>query len=827
MECPLNPEVRVRPLAVRSTGAGVLAALAVGTIVGASGLVIQFPSSAEAATSSAVTITAADQDADIANAPMPDLAVTISQTRDLVAQGLQITWTGGKESVLPGTDSGGENFLQIMQCWGDETVPAGQPARPDRTTCQYGAFNSPGARRDGPVNLANVAPQDSTYTVPGSGLTATYTSIPFRSVDGKVIATVVNSKRQDTAENPIDMSNNEFFTLNTSNEVKWAGSSSGGTGSTKFEVQTAQQADGLGCGQPLKAADNTVTGQSCWLVIIPRGTADKGEEHVTQPGLLWDSWKHRLAIKLDFKPLGVNCAIGAAERQLSGSELVAGAVASWQPVLCNAQGGSIYTLSTGTESDAVKAASGAAENSPLALTSRPLAGSGADPNVYAPVALTGLAITFAIDRQPKTGAATPEEYAERANETFTELKLTPRLVAKLLTNSYTDALPTGADKTHLGSANARNLTVDKDFLAINDEEWAYQSLVSPSLADLLIPQGRSDGAWQLWRYVLADADARAFLAGTPDPWGMVVNPWSSTSKTVNPSGTGLTLPRDNFPKADPAEEAAVGDLSGPVNLVTWRPYTNDFDQSAYLTLRGDGQTLGAWDINATPRKYQKAPRNLQGFQRVLGLSDAASAAKYQVVTASLLNPAGGYVLPTSEGMTAAAAAMTSTATQAGVYEYDPAGAKAKAAASAYPLTMPVYAAINPAQGDAEARASYAAFIRFAVQSGQTPGTASGQLPAGYAPLPKGWRDQALAAAAVIGAAAPSTAAQPDSSYDNSLDNGGDLADPEATGSTSDLFGAATPDDPDTGAMPAAIPASLLAGLGAAAAVPLMSRIRRP
>jgi hypothetical protein len=821
MECPVKNPVSPRPLALRSAVVGVLAATVVGIAVGASGLVISVPS-AQAADTSAVTITAAAMDLDYANAPMPALAVIVSQTRDLVSQGLEISWTGGMKSTLPGTDTGGENFLQIMQCWGDDpSVPAGQPAQPDRTTCQYGGLNAAGARRDSTGQLANVAAADQQYTAPGFG-TDVYTSIPFRSVSGKTIASVVNNMQV-----PVDVNTNEFFTAYTTNEIKWAGSSAAGVGSAKFEVQTAQQADGLGCGSPVAAANGTITGQSCWLVVIPRGEADQGEQHINQSGLLWNSWKHRLAVKLDFKPLGINCALGAAEQQLAGSELIAGAVASWQPVLCNAAGGSIYTLSTGTESDAVVASSGTAPSA-LAFTSRPLATPGAaDPNAYAPVALTGLSISFAIDRQPRAGSSTPAEYAAKANESFTTLNLTPRLVAKLLTSSYLDSLPTGADKSHLGQ-NARNLTSDPDFLAINDPEWAYQALTSPSLADLLSPQGRSDSAWQLWRYVTADADAATFLAGTPDQWGMIVNPWSSTSATVNPSGSALELPTDSFPKADPAEEAAIEGLSGPINVVTWRPYTNDLDQSAYYTLRGDGQVLGAWDaVNSVPPKYLKAARSVPGFQKVLGLTDVASAEKYQIVSASLRNPAGAFVAPTVDSMTAAAAAMTKTAAQSQVYEYDPAGANAKAAPSAYPLTMPVYATINPLQTDSTILTSYAAFIQFAVQSGQTPGTASGQLPAGYAPLPAGWRTQALAAAASISGGVPQTSST-DSSYNYSpafADAG--LVDPIATGSTADLFGPSTPDDPDTGVMPVAIPASLLAGLAAAAAVPLMSRIRRP
>ena len=81
-------------------------------------------------------------------------------------------------------------------------------------------------------------------------------------------------------------------------------------------------APGLGCGDLITAADGTKTGRSCWLVAIPRGAADAGSSQTNQSGLFWDQWKHRIAVKLDFRPIGDVCAIGAAERQLQGSELI-------------------------------------------------------------------------------------------------------------------------------------------------------------------------------------------------------------------------------------------------------------------------------------------------------------------------------------------------------------------------------------------------------------------------------------------------------------------------------------------------------------------------
>lgn len=828
---------------VRAVATGLVVGLATTALLGFGGTGFSSAQAADSANSS-VTVTAKDQDPDAKNAPFPDLAVTVSQTENLMSQGILVSWTGGIHSTVPSGDSnGGANFLQLAQCWGDDPLNPGQP---DRTTCQYGAFRTAGSARDNFVrNDSVVAAEDQQFTSPSNGMAnPTYTSIPFRSATGKTISSIgENHEKLD-----VDVNTNEFFTQYTSNEVKWAGSGSAGTGATRFEVQTAIQSPGLGCGAPIAQSDGTTAPQSCWLVAIPRGTADSGASSITKSGLFWDSWKHRIAIKLDFKPLGLTCPIGAAERQITGSALVAGAVSSWQPTLCGSTGGAVYTISTGAESDALQT-SLTQQSAPLALTTRASTSELTDSLAYAPISLTGLSIGFAIDREPMPDDKTPESVTDQAGTAFSEIKLTPRLIAKLLTNSYLDSLPTFADKAHLGFVsaadpghNARNLVLDPDFRAINDPEWDYESLVSPSLADLLVPQGRSDAAWQLWRYVLSDPEAVDFLAGKKDPWNMVVNPWTTTDATTNLSKSAFVLPREDFPKADPTEQAGGSDGSLPINVVSWRPYTNDLDQAGYLTLRGDGQVLGLWDPTSSPAKYSKLQRYLPGKQRVLSLTDTASAARYQVVSASLKNASGAFVAPTTDSLTAAAAAMTPVAGQPQVYEYDPAGTAAAAAPTAYPLAMPVYAAANPRSTDAAARADYATFIRYAATEGQKPGTDPGTLPAGYAPIPPGWRDQALAAANVIqsGGVTPTSKPTVAPVATPSGGNGGNPSsngspttpsavpptNPSATGAGAAVLGAETPADPDTGGLAAAIPIGGASGLAAAAAVPLLSRIRR-
>jgi hypothetical protein len=791
------------------------------------------PASAET-TSSAKTVTAKDYDPDAEHAPFPDLKVTVSQTQDLIQQGVTVSWAGGKQSTVPTQQLGGTNFLQIMQCWGDE--PGSNGTRPDRTTCQYGGLDVTADQRfsyrDSPEEIA---PEDKPYSVVGSTFfDPTMTAIPFVSATGVKLSLIEDG---EWVKNPPSLDNNEFFTKYTTNEVAWAGNGAEGSGTVSFELQTVQQSPGLGCGTPITSG-GTTSGSACWLVIVPRGTTDAGGSGIAQSGLFWETWKHHIAIRMGFKPAGLSCAIGAAERQLSGSELISSAMGQWQPKLCGSSSAAVYSLLTGPESDAALAANGTAA-APMAITSRALSTDGATDNLtYAPIALTGVSIGFAIDRLAKVSDGVPAAVLAKQRQAFTTLKLTPRLLAKLLTASYNDALPSASDKSHL--SGVRNLTVDPDFLAINDPEWAYMAIASVGVSDALVPLGRSDAARAVWRYILADADAKNFLSGKADPWGMKVNPYYSTNPKVNPTKTALTLPRDDFPKADPVEfpGLASNDYADVVNLVTWRPFTASLDAGGYDVLRGDALTLGSWDPTSTPPKFSKGDRARVGLQGVIGLTDTSAAAKYQVIQASLRNPAGTYVAPSSSTIAAAAAVMTKDPDQSQVVRLDPSSSSVRDATDAYPLALPVYAAVNPAMTGADMRADYAAFISYAAGDGQTPGTDDGELPDGYAPLPAAWKTQAVAAAAAIRAGAsatPSPSPTATSTSASTAGNGGPVSasptststGPSPTGAPAGtLSGSVTAADPGLGAMSAVIPATAAVGLAAALGVPLLSRLRR-
>jgi len=222
--------------------------------------------------------------------------------------------------------------------------------------------------------------------------------------------------------------------------------------------------------------------------------------------------------------------------------------------------------------------------------------------------------------------------------------------------------------------------------------------------------------------------------------------------------------------------------------------------------------------------------------------------------ASLLNPAGQYVTPTTPALTAAAAAMSVDPKQSQVVAFDVSSSAAKAATAAYPLSMPVYAAANPAMSDATVRADYANFITVAASTGQVSGTGDGELPDGYAPIPAAWRTQALAAAATI-KSGPSASASPTATPTATATAGSTnttsttttaaattaavdqtaaaqpsaavATDPAATGATAkSLSSGKTASDPNVGAMAAVVPVSATAALIAALAIPPLTRRKR-
>ncbi|MEV8095478.1 hypothetical protein [Kitasatospora sp. NPDC085879] len=646
------------------------------------------------------------------------LEVTVGQTSHLVNQVINVSWRGGRPTE-PSPMVFGRNYLEIMQCWGDEATG------PDRTQCQYGATK--GDSRGGAFVPSRQLNYGRTLTDPAETIRPTRENenvyVPFRPATG------------DPAETG---GTSQWFDIQSTNEVPFAPTRADGTGQIWFEVQTGSEAPGLGCGQTPKGQSGPFTeGRRCWLVIVPRGDREvDGQPPSGQSAQLQSSplsttnWQHRLVVPLHFEPVGISCPIGSQERPTAGTELADEVVARWQPVLCSRAGGIFsYTRTT----DDLARGRLLRGDPGLAFVGAPLAPADQAPGrtpVYAPLAVSGLVIGYDIESQ--SYSRTPPETRQKDGQRITSLDLTPRLVAKLLTQSYRYAVNPGDPDVPEG--NPADLTSDPEFLALNPQ---FKDLYFPSrIPDLLLPSGEGDGALQVWRWLLADPEARDFLAGRPGTtWHDSVNKRYLADR--------VTAPKANYSKLDDYCLAFPDDETGrpPWCNFDSHPFSNTMREGARSAARGDTLAKSVWDATTTPGTLRKAPPQAQGLRGVLTLTTTALAARYGLNTARLRNGAGEFTAPTDAALlTAAAAAIPSTVP--GVPVVDPA-AKTR---GAYPLTAITYAATVPSALDRASGAAYASLLRYAMGDGQSPGVAAGRLPEGYAQLPEALRGRARAAA---------------------------------------------------------------------------------
>ncbi|WP_066942911.1 hypothetical protein [Streptomyces lushanensis] len=645
-----------------------------------------------------------------------DLEVTVHQTKNLRAQGVEVTWKG------PETPPSMKymDYLQIMQCWGED------PAGPEREQCEFGAI-SVGDRFMGLRALPKgTDPQETEYTEAKDGGNP---FVPFRPVVGEPTDAVTDWT---------------YFSNNDTNTQPWLRTRPDGSGEAVFEVKTALEAPHLGCGEVDPAAGRT-TPRRCWLVVIPRGTHDPdGSSDIgtglKTSGLSQSNWDQRIVFPMDFGPVGNTCAADKQERRVIGSELLTDAITSWQTRLCSGADAR-FTFSQAGEDYARGLIANPTPTSPgLGITVAPVEG---DDVVHAPVAVSALTVGFFWE----------DDGAGQVHD----LKLSPRLLAKLLTGSYPYDIRLVSFQhpvpDHL-QGNALSLIVDPEFMKLNpyfDRPTAPQ--IGPD--GILLQAGNSDLNSLVWRYLQSDKDAREFLQGKPDPWGT----------KVNPSYLELGLDKDapiDFPKADPTEtEVSLALGEGATLKISYgqqerSPYSNDLHNGALRVRRGaSGATfIPAQDSTSPSGIKLVASDAVPGSRKAYGIVDAASASRYGLDVAALPNADGVYVKPTSDALLKAVARMPDSAVK-GVKAPTP----ATATGGAYPLTAVAYA-VAPLDQPAKVRQDYARLIRYAASSGQTPGLTPGELPPGYAPMPKTMRDQAVSAAALLERGKP---ADPDAS----------------------------------------------------------------
>jgi hypothetical protein len=637
--------------------------------------------------------------------PFADLKVTVAQTQNLVNQVVRVTWEGGTPTS-PEFGLVGINYVQIMQCWGG-TLEDGPP----REQCVYGAQKSANGGQNTNSRQMTTAgvidPLEDKYEEYKSG---TLSYIPFVSWTGR---TTTGNK-------------SEFFDRYTSNESNHNRIRPDGTGEDFFEVQTGVESPGLGCGQS-RDGDSPL----CWLVVVPRGDtevdgAKRGltyTEGLDTSPLMTSNWQYRIFFPLDFQPVGASCSITGSETPLLGTDRVIEAVSRWQPAWCaDGLGNFSFTVLSDLEArEKLKT-----EKPGMAFIGYGVPEAEAPrPVVYAPVALSGLTFAFNIESQSSTLA--PEDVRLRDGERLRDIKLTPRLVAKLLTQSYRfDAAP-NAEQV---AKNPFDISQDPEFLDLNPQ---FKDLKFPGLGHVITTLGETDSARLVWDWIWSDAEAREWIKGKADKWGTVVNPVYKSQ----------SYPRSDFPRSDNTC-VKYSDRSVPLCTFDLFPFAGDLFAASRAASRGDTMASGTYDPAALPPGYKKNPPQEPGRRAMVVISDSPLTTRFSLTPALLRNAAGEFVAPTEEAIRVAAAKAKPTGVP-GVVQPDP-GAKV---AGAYPLTSFTYAATAPGALTEESAQAYAGALEYIAGPGQVLGDSAGELPFGYAPLTDAEREATRAAAAAI------------------------------------------------------------------------------
>ncbi len=694
-----------------------------------------------------------------------DLSVTVDRTAGLGDQSIAVTVSG----FASGTEYRGSgwavgNYVQAMQCWGPDPK-----AEDFWQTCQYGSLSGSSSVQQ----VIGNQPRTRGYAdIWDEGPMSPVTAYPFRAVTGQVSKTTSNVAPGNSQKVTYSDGLEPFFTSSSSNELVFQPSDAEGTATFGFATQSAVTQPYLGCGD--------AAGERCWLVIVPRGTHSGMRADVAPGAEICDTdreetfgqvtpsqggspiapdcsfFDDRVVIPLDFDATRTACTAGSAERRAAGSEFIADAYSSWQQALC-ADAGTAYSLTTNSGNlTRGQLLTGEAQ---LAIISRRLAEGRIGPAepallddadiVYAPLANTGLVFGFTF--------TTP-------TRVHTDLKLTPRLIAKMLTQSYEADIPAvlgtetpSASRDHLD--NPASLQQDPEWAALGNPGFAQST---PQLV-VVGPQG-DDAIALLWEYVRADADARAFLRGEPDPWGMRLNPYYLPPGSSGALDGGYDLfasALDTIPKADrstaPGVEIADQQYFGQtIDSTSFSPYSGSFEANASRVVRVDAARANEWDRDRV--RWAAASPPLANRERFLiGTTTASDAAEYNLSVASIALPASEktsaelvrdgrtFISPTDASLSAAVASKG----------YDPVGGAdtdfSALSRDAYPLTLTLYAAVNRASAelDEAARGDYADLLAYAAGPGQQRGDRPGQLPRGYVSLTDAQRAATDAAAKLL------------------------------------------------------------------------------
>lgn len=503
--------------------------------------------------------------------------------------------------------------------------------------------------------------------------------------------------------------------------LTFATSGKNGTGQADFDVLAGAESLNLGC-------DST---HPCSIVIVPGqgGVAGKCTNHsqdssTALPSATFTaaygacSWADRIAVPLTFSPATSACPLSSPAFTMEGSPVLSRATQSWLSGLC-AGGHGVGVLYNDQLNEPQSVGQTIAGQSDVALTTRPASADNVPASTskayaYAPLAITSGAVAYWMDGPN--------------GQPYTDVRFNQRLLVKLVTTSYNFiGIGCKPNVSHQGIPGDKcdkavnwdpgNLYEDPEFKQLNPH---VQPPVSGAEFQIpTIPGDGSDLTWTVTRWIAANPAAAAFIKGSPAP-GV-----GGHEMYINANYKGITYPTDTFLAQDPYQV-----LSYEFSPV----YPNYKVAQNYQALNAPAGDFYLPDVVGN---YDANTAEQPGSRSLFAIMGDGDAAAFTFPVMALPNAAGKYVEPSTVTMTAAAQDLSNTGS--GTQQVNLANTNP----NAYPLTMIVYAMV-PTSGVSHTKAAaIASFLNYVAGPGQQAGAASGQLPAGYAPLTASLRAQTL------------------------------------------------------------------------------------
>lgn len=708
-------------------------------------------------------------------------------------QGVNVTWSGARPTGGVRYDANSINApyaeypMVVLQCRGTETTRVKvspetcftqtpdlryqPPTRSLFPPYRVDRYETP-ANREQNVGVPKPLPEQCET---GFGAQR---YVPFVAQDGTVYrggsqGCAGLAPEQSIVSDPLSPSNATFATT-----------AADGTGTTRFIVQDGQDNASLGCSDtvacslvviPIEGISCDPSGDAPGLAAADRPTGTNkttatrlctrtgfydpgqpaGDQSSPDPnaqlavtGLLWwseSNWRNRITIPIGFATTAASCDITAGGTPVGvyGSQYMAQAVAQWSPATCADK--KLFQLQY-TQTSEVQAknllATGTTNGKYLGVQSAFQAGPPAapfsNPVVQAPAALSGFAIGYVID--------------DADGKEYKNLRLNARLLAKLLSMSYPTYPAIKGDwaekanaKYNSASKNPLTMSVDPEFLALNPGAKTPFINQLEASSTLFAMSSDADAMTALTSYIDSDPEARAFLDGTPDPWGM----------RVNPNYKDISLPVSSWPQLDtlydPLGNQCIEDGRFPVLPLVAGPVSDPsvitFNMQLGINNAQVNCVVSGQTDSASTRRLTGIGRQQAGVRFLLGLVSLADAQRYQIDTASLqthndndpderFSDGSGrtFAGPTDKAILAAGKLLRPDSTLGTWTVPYKTLNSSEAGRKAYPGTLLMSTDVPTSGLDPAGAEDYAKLLTFIAGRGQNRGTSNGDLPPGYVPI---------------------------------------------------------------------------------------------